>query len=239
MVFQDEDGSSVRYDSRADQREVYNHFKQVLDGSIIVAGRALCFLGFSHSSLRAQSVWSMSTFFEAGTLQLPEHILRALGDFSNIRVPAKCAARIGQNFMDANATVEIRTEDVSALPMVQRNGRDFADGCGTISAGLLDQVGGVYGTRRLLKPTVLQIRYQGYKGMVSLDSQLPGTRLRLRENSRSTFSKLVICPSTRASNWLTIPIPYSEEFRRPFCPPPGDMRGWLSTPTHGLKPSAG
>lgn len=28
MVFQDEDGSSVRYDPRADQNEIYDHFKQ-------------------------------------------------------------------------------------------------------------------------------------------------------------------------------------------------------------------
>ena len=68
--------------------------------------------------------------------------------------------------------------------MVQRNGRDFSDGVGTISQELLELVWRVYGTRRLLKPKVLQIRYKGYKGMVSLDSTLPGKRLKLRENMK-------------------------------------------------------
>ena len=136
MVFQDEDGSSVRYDSRADQREVYDRFKTILENSVIVAGRAFSFLGFSHSSLRAQSVWCMSPIFLSGTLQLPEHVLRALGDFSNIRIPAKCAARIGQNFTDTNASVDLREHQVSHLPMICRNGRDFADGVGTMSVEL-------------------------------------------------------------------------------------------------------
>lgn len=126
----------------------------------------------------------MAPFVLSGTLQLPEHILHALGNFSNIRVPAKCAARIGQNFTDTNATIELEDEDVAALPMVQRNGRDFSDGVGTISRELLELVWQVYGTRRLLKPTLLQIRFQGYKGMVSLDSNLHGKRLMLRENMK-------------------------------------------------------
>ena len=184
VIFGDEDGSSVRYDPRADQQAVYSRFRRILEGSVLVAGRAFSFLGFSHSSLRAQSVWCMAPIFLDGTLKLPEHILRTLGDFSNIRVPAKCAARIGQNFTDTNATIELRHRDVSTMPMVQRNGRDFSDGVGTISQELLELVWRVYGTRRLLKPTVLQIRFQGYKGMVSLDSSLEGKRLRLRDNMK-------------------------------------------------------
>lgn len=126
----------------------------------------------------------MSPFFESGTLQLPEHILRALGDFSNIRIPAKCAARIGQDFTVTNATVDLRGGIVSTLPMIQRDGRDFSHGVGTISQELLEEVWRRYGTRRALKPTVFQIRYRGYKGMVSLHSRARGKRLMLRENMK-------------------------------------------------------
>jgi hypothetical protein len=42
----------------------------------------------------------MAPIFSDGGLKLPDRILKELGDFSNIRIPAKCAARIGQNFTD-------------------------------------------------------------------------------------------------------------------------------------------
>lgn len=101
VVFQDEDGSSVRYDPGASQDVIYHErFKGVLDGGVIIAGRVFSFLGFSHSSLRSQSCWFMSPMIMEGGMKLPNHILKELGDFKNIRVPAKCAARIGQNFTD-------------------------------------------------------------------------------------------------------------------------------------------
>lgn len=101
VVFQDEDRSPIRYDPRADHTHIFHErFKSVLNGNILVAGRSFSFLGFSHSSLRSQSCWFMAPIYHGGSLRLPEHILRELGDFSHIRVPAKCAARIGQNFTD-------------------------------------------------------------------------------------------------------------------------------------------
>jgi hypothetical protein len=55
----------------------------------------------------------------------------------------------------------------------------------------------VYGTKRLLKPTALQIRFQGAKGMVSLDTRLPGEQMLLRSNMKKFETesswKLEIC----------------------------------------------
>jgi len=54
VVFQDEDGGSVRYDPRASQDLIYHErFKRMLDGVILIAGLGFSFLGFSHSSLRS------------------------------------------------------------------------------------------------------------------------------------------------------------------------------------------
>ncbi|KXL42944.1 hypothetical protein M433DRAFT_1076 [Acidomyces richmondensis BFW] len=185
VVFQDEDGGPVRYDPRANQEKVYHErFKCVLNGSILIAGQGFAFLGFSHSSLRSQSCWFMAPFFIEKEIWHGERVLKELGDFSGIRVPAKCAARIGQNFTDTNPTINIKQSELFELPMVLRNSRDFSDGVGTISQELLSEVWKVYGTRRLLKPTALQIRFQGYKGMVSLDSRLRGRKLCLRENMK-------------------------------------------------------
>ncbi|KAK4549268.1 hypothetical protein LTR36_007727 [Oleoguttula mirabilis] len=183
VVFQDENGSSVRFDAHTSQHMVFHkRFKGVLDTQILIAGRGFSFLGFSHSSLRSQSCWSMAPLVVDGGLAYADHILKKLGDFSNFRVPAKCAARIGQNFTDTNATLDLKPTELFELEMVQRNGRDFSDGVGTISLDLLKEVWKVYGKRRSLKPTALQIRFQGAKGMVSLDTRLSGRKLLLREN---------------------------------------------------------
>ncbi|KAK5125105.1 hypothetical protein LTR85_000779 [Meristemomyces frigidus] len=185
VLFQDEDGTSVRYNASALQDKVYyERFKSILDTSILIAGQGFSFLGFSHSSLRTQSCWFMAPLFVDGGLAYADNILKKLGDFSNIRVPARCAARIGQNFTDTNATLDLKSDEVFALAMVQRNGRDFSDGVGTISLELLKDVWKVYGKRRLLKPTALQIRFLGAKGMVSLDTRLPGRKLMLRANMK-------------------------------------------------------
>ena len=82
----------------------------------------------------------------------------------------------------SNATVDLLPENVGKLPEVLNNGFDFSDGVGTISDELLHRVWQVSGRRRYLKPTILQIRFQGSKGVVSLDSRLDGQRLMLRSN---------------------------------------------------------
>jgi len=88
--------------------------------------------------------------------------------------------------------VKLAHHDVGSLAVIERNGRDFRDGVGTISAALLKQVWRVYGTKRSLKPTILQIRFQGAMGVVSLDSRLSGTQLLLRSNMKKFES-----PSSR------------------------------------------
>jgi len=183
VVFEDEDGGAVRYDPRTTQDFIYRErFRQVLDGSIIIAGLGFSFLGFSHSSLRSQSCWFMAPVVSQGTLKFAPMVIKELGDFSHIRTPAKCAARIGQCFTDTNTSVKLDPTKIGVLETVERNGRDFSDGVGTISPGLLKAVWRVYGLKRLLKPTILQIRFQGAKGVVSLDTRLEGQRLLLRSN---------------------------------------------------------
>lgn len=178
-------GGSVRYDPRSSQDLIYHQrFKQVLDGTILIAGLGYSFLGFSHSSLRSQSCWFMAPLVQQGSLVYAPQVLKELGDFSHIRTPAKCAARIGQCFTDTATSVKVVDQNVKSLPVVERNGRDFGDGVGTISRVLLEEVWRVYGTRRLLKPTILQIRFQGAKGVVSLDSRLQGRQLLLRSNMK-------------------------------------------------------
>ena len=119
------------------------------------------FLGFSHSSLRSQTCWFMAPFTIDNQLLYAKGVISRLGDFHTIQSPAKCAARIGQAFSQTFSSVTLPTEAIKQMPDVKRNGRNFSDGVGTCSSSVLKVIHEAYGQSRLLKPTLLQIRFQG------------------------------------------------------------------------------
>ena len=103
----------------------------------------------------------MAPFVLDGTLVFSQYVIKNLGDFSSIRSPAKCAARIGQAFSQTLSSVSIAPEAFQRIPDVERNGRTFSDGCGTCSMDVLQDIWKKYSQTWGLKPTVLQIRFQG------------------------------------------------------------------------------
>jgi hypothetical protein len=143
----------------------------------------------------------MAPFVHAGELIESKHVIEDLGDFSHIQCSAKCAARIGQAFSDTIFAVPI-PNDVYATetyPDVERNGRCFSDGCGRISLELMERIWSkLPPQRRSLRPTILQIRYRGAKGVVSLDTSLPGKQLLVRKSmtkytAKDSWQDLEIC----------------------------------------------
>lgn len=198
VSFLDEDGETLRLDRQTSGEDIYHgRFKAVLEGVVIIAGRGYEFLGFSHSSLRSDTCWFMAPFTVNGTLIDARSVIKDLGDFSLIRSPAKCAARIGQAFSQTFSSVSIEPDAFSAMPDVERNGRTFSDGVGTCSKAVLEEIWKKYSLARGLKPTVLQIRFQGAKGVISLDTRLEGAALRLRPSmikfGGTTAANIEIC----------------------------------------------
>ncbi|KAJ4365647.1 hypothetical protein N0V83_008267 [Neocucurbitaria cava] len=193
VFFADEDGLSVFHDPRASHEQVYARFRHVLQNGITVAGRTFDFLGFSHASLRNHQAWFLAPFEqEDGVIVCASDIIRDLGDFSHIHCSAKCAARIGQAFSDTifSVTIPSTAYIIEVKNDVMRNGRCFSDGCGTISYSLLRQVWrALPPERRQQRPTVLQIRYRGAKGVLSLDSSLGGEQLHIRKSMTKYVAK--------------------------------------------------
>ena len=103
----------------------------------------------------------MAPFTLNGSLVHARSVIQDLGDFRAIRSPAKCAARIGQAFSQTLTAVKIPPGAFSTMPDVERNGRTFSDGVGTCSLAMLQKIWKTYSQARGLKPTVLQIRFQG------------------------------------------------------------------------------
>lgn len=88
-------------------------------------------------------------------------IIRELGQFSAIRSPAKCAARIGQTFSDTPITVKIDPNIMRIENDVERNGRVFSDGVGTMSTSLMHKIWDKLPKASHAKPSCFQIRYAG------------------------------------------------------------------------------
>ena len=128
----------VHYDQRASLEHVWERFRYILRHGISLVGRVYRFLGFSNSSLRSQTIWFMAPFVRDRGLMDPANLIKELGDFSKLRSPAKCAARIGQAFSDTVPGVKINK--YSEIPDVKRNERTFSDGCGTVSQRLLSKI---------------------------------------------------------------------------------------------------
>ncbi|KAL9076034.1 MAG: hypothetical protein Q9157_003813 [Trypethelium eluteriae] len=204
VEFMDEDGEKIRFERRVSYDHIFHgRFKGVLADGVSVAGRRYHFLGFSHSSLRQQSAWFIHPFFDKAinNVTVPAVIIRGLGEFSNIRSPAKCAARIGQAFTDTTSSIHIGqkgynvVEDIERKEYVIKDGqiepldRNFSDGVGTISWSLLRRIWREHKLSRTLKPTLFQIRFGGAKGMISLDTRLEGEVLNLRKSMIKFESK--------------------------------------------------
>ncbi|TAQ89950.1 hypothetical protein B7494_g1737 [Chlorociboria aeruginascens] len=179
VQFCDEDGRPLQFNNRVSNEKIFHdRFKKILDSGISIAGREYSFLGFSHSSLRAQSCWFMAPFIYEESLHFDRLIIRKLGDFSHIRSPAKCAARIGQAFSDTPTAVPMGQAILMRVPDVERNGRVFSDGVGTISTSVKQKMGDKL--KRKIMPSVYQVRIRGAKGMVSEDPRLKGDVICLR-----------------------------------------------------------
>jgi hypothetical protein len=121
----------------------------------------------------------------SATILTPAQTIENLGDFSHLRSPAKCAARIGQAFTDTNGFVTVQAEAEYVIEDVKRNGRVFSDGCGIMSADLAFEVALKYERLSMKeKPTVLQIRFRGAKGVLSVDPGLGHGQLCIRPSMR-------------------------------------------------------
>lgn len=108
VQFCDENGLQLMFSPAASNKVIFHtRFKKVLKDGISIGGHRFSFLGFSHSSLRAQSCWFMSPFLDAGRLLYHAMLIEDLGNFSHIRSPAKCAARIGQAFPETPIAITL------------------------------------------------------------------------------------------------------------------------------------
>lgn len=191
VQFCDEGSRDLRFEAGVSVERVYERFKDVLLRGIQLPGRVYSFLGFSHSSLRTSSVWFCAPFFDnhnGGERVDHNTIVKGLGKFTNIRCPAKCAARIGQAFSETPSVVplssysDITINHVSDIHSADQK-RCFSDGVGSISEEMMKIIW-THVPMKKIAPTCFQIRHAGCKGMLALDTTLPGKTICFRESMK-------------------------------------------------------
>lgn len=193
VTFRDEDRLQYRWDRVVDGATfVRERVGDILHHGFTIAGRKFDFLGYSQSQLRSHSVFAVSPFHhpEKG-LVTAQTIREEVGIFDDIiNFPALYAARVSQAFSGTEDSVWLRSDQWNEMDDVKHHGRVFTDGVGTISPELAKQIWSTLceHSHRTpsapFDPVAFQIRFGGYKGMVSVDPRLSGLTMRLRPSMR-------------------------------------------------------
>ncbi|PFH54630.1 hypothetical protein AMATHDRAFT_134703 [Amanita thiersii Skay4041] len=195
--FNDEGGLFFRFDRDIDgPKFIRNRIGSLLFKGLLIAGRLFRFLAYSQSSLKEHSVWFVKDFTDQNNRPVTAAIIIAnLGRFTDLQFdskliycPARYAARLSQAFTATDASVAVELEEIQPIDDIQtEDGKyTFTDGVGTISTDLArDMWKELKKTRRKARaskahPKAFQIRFQGSKGMLSINYKLSGHTLCLR-----------------------------------------------------------
>ncbi|KAL9615082.1 MAG: hypothetical protein Q9167_000505 [Letrouitia subvulpina] len=153
-------------------KESVDYVVRLLRHGIYLNGIQYHFYGHSNSQLK-----SKSCFLFAGSRDEISHKIEALGEFSKLKAVAKKAKRIGLLFSTAQMALNLQPDRCQDIPDVTRDNYIFTDGCGLISkrlAKLLVQKVDIRYRAKRYTPSVFQIRYRGYKGVLMLEPRLKG-----------------------------------------------------------------
>ncbi|KAF8643903.1 hypothetical protein AX16_008919 [Volvariella volvacea WC 439] len=203
--FRDEDRLQYRWDKAVDGSTILDvRVLKVLKEGFKLAGREFKFLAYSSSALREHAVWFMRPFQHAQHgFVTPDSIRNSRGDFAKskdlLKCPSKYAARLALAFTATEPSVKIRRNQWEEVEDLGNKPYLFTDGVGTISQALGDRIWAeLCRTRRehgafSVQPSVYQIRFLGYKGVVAVDRLLDhhpsGVEMRLRPSMKKFESR--------------------------------------------------
>lgn len=102
-----------------------------------------------------------------------------MGNFKDIKNPAKYAARLGQCFSTTRAMRNHQIV-VNTIPDVDRNGHCFTDGVGKISSFLMKLIQGEL--RLPDEPSAVQFRMGGCKGVLTMCPDLDAYEVQIRKS---------------------------------------------------------
>jgi len=222
------DGSQANALQPATPKECTDYITRLLRTGVWLNGVNYNFYGHSNSQLKSRTCY----LFAASKSEINLKI-EALGDFTKMKTAAKKAKRIGLLFSVANVATIVDPRQCEDISDVETADYLFTDGCGLISPRLARELARrtriVFRDRRYT-PSVFQIRYRGYKGVVTLDLGMnEGPVLLKLRKSMKKFSG--------GDDYSFSVVEYSKVWR-PHCNTT-QFRGWAGVVGIALKESSG
>ena len=168
-------------------RECADYIVRFLRAGVTVQDVEYNFYGHSNSQLK-----SRSCFLYAARKDEISRMVESLGDFRKMKTVGKKAKRIGLLFSSAQVAMQVPSDRCEDIPDVETIDYVFTDGCGLIAPSLARELARrvriIFGDVRYT-PSVFQIRYRGYKGVVTVDPRMnKGKALLKMRNSMKKFS---------------------------------------------------
>jgi hypothetical protein len=216
VSFKDEMGEMIKEEFGIDsQREILmKRFRTFLQQGIVVGGFKFDFLAFSNSQLKSHGCWFVrSPLVVGGTKVLfAKQIRESIGNLTSLRNAPLYAARLGQAFTTTLYSIKVpRSKVYRASEVATPCGKyKFSDGVGRISSdmvALLNKAAKKQAKEIRSRPTnVYQIRLDGCKGVLALDTRLQGEVICVRPS--------MIKFSSASEEWdLAVAMSYSKPLR--------------------------
>jgi hypothetical protein len=192
VSFRDEMGEPIKEmrDVDGQSKILYGKFLDILNKGVVVAGVKFDFLAFSNSQLKSYSCWFVRSplVVDGSKIVTAQDIRDSIGNLSSIQCPPKFAARLGQAFTTTIYSIKVPINQIYQIPDHKSpcGKYDFTDGVGKISSdmvALLNQEarkGGLVAKGKTAN--VFQIRLDGAKGVLALDTRLQGSQIHLRKS---------------------------------------------------------
>ena len=163
--------------------EIYTRVKRALNNGITIGDRHFEYLASGNSQFREHGAYFFCPLRHLGVAD----IRKWMGDFQDIKVVAKYAARLGQCFSTTRAINGSRV-DMIEIPDI-RNGKSlFTDGVGKMSKFLAQLAASEVGVHMSTgePPSVFQFRLGGAKGVLAVSSDAKMREIHIR-NSQYKF----------------------------------------------------
>lgn len=183
LIYRGSGGNNATGNQPATARECTDYVVKMLRRGISIQGVHYNFYGHSNSQLK-----SRTCFLFAGAKEEISRMVDGLGDFSKMKTVQKKAKRIGLLFSEARTAMIVPPDRCEDIPDIETADCNFTDGCGLISPHLAQEL-----ARRVrivhrdtrYTPSVFQIRYRGYKGVLMVDRALKGkTWIKFRKSMK-------------------------------------------------------
>ncbi|KAG8933954.1 hypothetical protein FRC02_010889 [Tulasnella sp. 418] len=151
-------------------------FKSALRNGVMVCGRLYSFLGYSDGMAREGQAW----FFAESEDLTVNAIRQWMGDFSKEKIIAKHAARIGLCFSSTKLVGDV---EIEVIDDIKHGKYVYTDGIGLISEELAKRCAEIMGMPDTV-PSAVQVRFAGFKGMLTVSSSITGNKVLARPSMR-------------------------------------------------------